>query len=261
MDLILLKNKLDAAFLEYNQPEFIQKDPIQIPHQFQKLQDIEIAAFFAAILAWGRRDTIIKSATKLMNIFENNPHDYILNTKYTDFEQKLGHFAHRTIQTPDILYCFRFLQQHYQQHESLETAFLHSPQADKDTNIEKHLNYFYNQFFSLANPTLRSRKHITCPQNGSSCKRLCMFLRWLVRSDTGGVDLGIWKQIKTNQLVMPLDVHILNIIKQLKIIAKPSPTWKTAVELTHFLQQLDKNDAVKYDLALFSLDIKPTIFE
>ena len=256
MNLTQLKTQLDAALLQYNRPEFILKDPIQIPHKFNKLQDIEIAAFFASILAWGRREMIIKSATKLIDIFNNAPYEYILNSSYADFEQKLGHFAHRTIQTADILYCFRFLQQHYQQYESLETAFLPAPNPQADKDITRHLNYFYQQFFSLDNPTWRTKKHITCPNNGSSCKRLCMFLRWMVRKDIAGVDLGLWQNITTNQLVMPLDVHILNIVKRLALVTNPQPNWKTALALTQFLQQLDPNDAVKYDLALFSLDIE-----
>lgn len=255
MDYDLLKARLNKAVELYNNTNFITKDPIQIPHRYDKLQDIEIAAFFASILAWGRREMIIKSADKLMKVFENSPHDYILATTYKSFEAKLGNFVHRTIQTADILYCFRFLKSFYSKNISLETAFLYDAKAIDDANIEKHLNYFYKQFFSLENPCLRTKKHITCPANGSACKRLVMFLRWLVRTDSAGVDFGLWKSIKPSQLVLPLDVHTFRISKKWFGIQQQTPSWKVALQITEILKQLDQQDPVKYDFALFSLDL------
>jgi uncharacterized protein (TIGR02757 family) len=246
---------LNNALLLYNQPDFIANDPIQIPHSFVKPQDVEIAAFFASMLAWGRRDAIIKSANKLMNIFERNPHEYIISTTYDDFAAKLGKFAHRTIQQTDILYCFRFLKHFYNTNDSLESAFLYNKDAINDVNIENHLNYFYNLFFGLENPLWRTKKHITCPANGSACKRLCMMLRWLVRKDDKNVDLGIWNNIKPSQLILPLDVHTFRISKSWNLTKSNSPSWKVAVEITNILKQFDKLDPVKYDFVLFSLDL------
>lgn len=244
---------LEAKFEKYNQPEFIESDPISIPHLFSKKQDIEIMGFWISILSWGQRSSIINSGKKLIELMDGAPHDFILNHQETDLK-KFENFKHRTFQFPDTLYFLEFLKFHYSNHSSLEDAFLPG-NFSKFENTENHLNHFYQYFFSLEYYLNRTKKHIASPNKNSACKRLNMYLRWMVRKDSNGVDFGLWNNIRPDQLVCPLDVHVHRVAAEFKLVSQGPTNWKMAVELTNNLKRLDPSDPVKYDFALFSLGI------
>ncbi|WP_423736809.1 TIGR02757 family protein [Chitinophaga caseinilytica] len=247
-----LKEFLDAKAEHYDQPGFIAGDPVSIPHRFTKLQDIEIAGLFAAILAWGNRTTIINKCTELMGLFDNAPYDYILNHEPRD-RMKLMHFRHRTFNGLDLLYFTEFLQHYYSNVTSLEFAFSGYLQPE-DTNIENALTGFQKMFFAMEHPD-RTRKHVSTPARNSACKRLNMYLRWMVRQDKNGVDFGLWKQISPSQLVCPVDIHVSRVAARLGLIQSADANWKTALELTSQLRLMDPADPVKYDFALFGLGV------
>jgi uncharacterized protein (TIGR02757 family) len=244
-----LNKKVD----EYNQPFFIEADPISIPHAFSKKQDIEVAGFFAAIFAWGNRTTIINKSHELMSLMDNSPHDFCVNHSDNDVK-KLLHFKHRTFNPTDVLYFVDFFQHHYLENVSLETAFTRSMKKD-DVNIENALNGFYQYFFSLENVPKRTMKHIASPAKNATCKRLSMYLRWMVRKDKNGVDFGLWKNIKPSQLIVPLDLHVARVARHFKLLDRKATDWQAAVELTNTMKILDKNDPAKYDFALFALGV------
>ena len=245
-----LKNLLDEKVRLYNQPSFISGDPIVVPHSFSKQQDVEIAGLFAAVLAWGNRTSIINNCRKLMGWMDGAPHDFILNHKDTDLKKMLG-FAHRTFNATDLLYFIEFLQYHYQQHDSLEDAFAPEKKYEHDT-VEQALVHFHNYFFSIEHPD-RTRKHISTPQRKSACKRINMYLRWMVRKDKSGVDFGIWKKISPAQLVCPLDVHVARVAQRLGLIENDKSNWQNALQLTYHLRELNPKDPAVYDYALFGL--------
>jgi uncharacterized protein (TIGR02757 family) len=248
-----LKNYLDECVERFNRPDFIDNDPIQIPHRFSKRQDIEIAAFWTAMLSWGQRKTIINSATKLMQLMDNAPHDFVVNHQEIDRRHFLN-FVHRTFQPTDTLYFLEFFQQFYQKNDSLEDAFAaHLPPSV--STIENALLGFHNAFFSLPVAPQRTKKHIATPASKSTCKRLCMFLRWMVRQDACGVDFGLWQKIKPAQLLMPLDVHVDRHARRLGLLERPKSDWQAVLELTENLRAFDPNDPVKYDFALFGLGV------
>jgi uncharacterized protein (TIGR02757 family) len=259
--MVNLKNYLDDCLHKFNNRDFIKNDPLSIPHRFSKKQDIEITAFWTAMLAWGQRKTIINSATRLFDLMDNAPHDFIVNHQETDRRRFLD-FKHRTFQATDTLYFLEFLQQYYRQYCSLElafTQFLSSPTAhptDFDT-IEPALMGFHPFFFSLPDAPQRTRKHVPTPTSKSTCKRLCMFLRWMVRHDAQGVDFGIWQNLKPAQLLMPLDVHVERHARRLGLLTRPRTDWQAVLELTQALRVFDPDDPVKYDFALFGLGIMP----
>ncbi|MFN8291580.1 MAG: TIGR02757 family protein [Chitinophagaceae bacterium] len=249
-----MPNKDLAAFLnakadEYNQPAFIENDPVSIPHLFSLKQDIEIAGFFAAIFAWGNRTTIINKSKELMQLMDNAPHDFCLHHTGKDLKRLL-HFRHRTFTTTDLLYFIEFFKRHYSKQNSLETAF-----SRHGKSAEQMLSGFHHYFFSLREVPERTRKHIATPERRSTCKRLNMFLRWMVRHDQRGVDFGIWKSISPSRLICPLDLHVARVARKLGILKRKQTDWLAAVELNDFLKTLDKNDPVKYDFALFNLGI------
>jgi uncharacterized protein (TIGR02757 family) len=252
-----MKNKfkkyLDKKVDEYNQPFFINDDPVSIPHLFTKKQDIEIAAFFASIFAWGNRTTIINKSKELLSLMDNAPHDFCLNEDINRVK-KLLQFKHRTFNSTDLLYFIEFLQHHYQKNDSLETAFTKELNK-KDDTIENGLNGFYTYFFSLEDSPPRTHKHIASPQKNSTCKRLNMFLRWMVRKDNKGVDFGIWKNISPSQLICPVDVHVARVARHFNLLQRKQIDWQAALELTNYLRTLDKTDPVKYDFALFGIGV------
>ncbi len=298
-----LKQTLDEYVERFNRPDFIADDPISIPHRFSKPQDIEITAFWTAILAWGQRKTIINSANRLFEYMDNAPHDFIKNHKETD-RKRFENFKHRTFQPTDALYFLEFLQQFYQNNDSLETAFarhlndignigndISDIEPDKKVDFSHHIYNvskktdpsvsdanqspkfhiqnpisstpsvstaligFHNDFFGLPDVPHRTRKHVATPLSKSTCKRLCMFLRWMVRQDDKGVDFGIWRNIKPSQLLMPLDVHVERHARRLDLLTRPQTDWQTVLELTDNLRQFDPADPVKYDFALFGMGI------
>lgn len=245
-----IQKLLDNKRRLYNQPSFIKNDPVSIPHQFTKQQDIEIAGLFAAVLAWGNRTTIINNCNKLMSLMGNTPHDFIINHQDTDLKPFI-HFVHRTFNATDLLYFIAFLKFHYTQHDSLEDAFVPG-KTYKHENVEQALIHFHNYFFSIEHPE-RTRKHIATPARKSACKRINMCLRWMVRKDKQGVDFGIWKKIKPHQLICPLDVHVARVAHRLSLIENTNSNWKNAVQLTEQLKQMNPKDPAVYDYALFGL--------
>ena len=256
MEFLETKDFLDLKVRQYNTPAFITNDPICIPHQYSRKQDIEIAAFFAAILAWGQRKTIINKCNELFARMDNAPYDFMVNHEEEDLRVLLG-FKHRTFNDTDLLYFVSFFKHHYQQHESLEAAFLPSDHLSKSKfSAEQALNYFRAYFFSLPDFPRRTIKHVSSPLQKSTCKRLSMFLRWMVRKDNCGVDFGIWDTIPSSALICPCDVHVDRVARKLGLISRKQTDWQTAVELTAHLSEFDLLDPVKYDFALFGLGIE-----
>jgi uncharacterized protein (TIGR02757 family) len=244
-----LRDYLDLHFARYNQPNFIKDDPISIPHQFHKKQDIEIAGFIAAVFSWGNRLTIINKSNEFLSLMDQSPHDFIRNHEESDLKRFL-HFKHRTFQPIDALYFIEFLSHHYKQHDSLENAFHSNKQG-----MEQRLIKFNQRFFALEYAPSRTRKHVPTPERKSTCKRLNMFLRWMVRNDQKGVDFGIWNTISASELLCPIDVHVSNVARGLGLLNRTQNDWKAVIELTDSLRKLDPNDPVKYDFALFGLGV------
>lgn len=246
-----LKNFLDEKVAQFNKPEFIDFDPVSIPHVYRKKQDIEIAGFFAAVLAWGQRKTIIRKCRELLQGMDNDPHNFILHHREKDLKY-FHDFKHRTFNATDTLYFIESLKALYSKCDSLEDVFFTS---QHDTTIENGLIQFHHKFFSLENHPHRTKKHLPTPERKSTCKRMAMYLRWMVRSDKKGVDFGIWKKISPPQLICPCDLHVDRVARKLKLIKRKQTDWQTALELTNNLRKLDPKDPVKYDFALFGLGI------
>jgi uncharacterized protein (TIGR02757 family) len=247
-----LKEFFDDKVKTYNRPAFIESDPICIPHLFTKKQDIEIAGLFAAVFAWGNRTTIIQKSRELMGRMDMSPHAFIIGHSDDDLK-RLQKFKHRTFTEDDIFYFVEFLHHHYTQNESLETSFTQW-MGKNDDSIEKALIGFKRYFFSHEH-LRRTQKHISSPEQNSSCKRLCMYLRWMVRRDKAGVDFGLWKNIKPSQLICPIDLHVARVAKRFGLMDRKNPDWQAAKELTAHLRNFDRHDPVKYDFALFGLGV------
>ncbi len=241
----LLNRKVDL----YNQPSFIVSDPVSIPHLFTKKQDIEIAGLFAAVFAWGNRTTIIQKSKELMQLMCNSPHDFCLHHSVAELKA-LSQFKHRTFNTTDLLYFIEFLNMHYSREGSLETAFTRHGET-----VEEMLAGFHHYFFSLDDFPARTKKHIATPETKSSCKRLNMYLRWMVRRDNKGVDFGLWKKISPSVLICPIDLHVARVARRLGLLKRKQTDWLAAIELTENLRAFDKKDPVKYDFALFSMGV------
>lgn len=244
-----LKDFLDKKVAEYNRPAFIKDDPICIPHLFTKKQDREIAGFFAAMFAWGNRTTIINKSKELIALMEGRPYAFCLDADPERLKKLLA-FKHRTFNTTDLLYFVEFFHFHYTKHKSLETAFtMHG------SDMESMLSGFHHYFFSLEHVPARTKKHIATPERKSTCKRLNMFLRWMVRRDNNGVDLGIWKNISPAQLICPVDLHVARVARRFGLLKRKQTDWAAALELTDQLRRFDAADPAKYDFALFTLGI------
>ncbi|WP_367868433.1 TIGR02757 family protein [Pedobacter sp. WC2423] len=256
MEFLELKDFLDIKVAQYNRPDFITNDPICIPHRFSKKQDIEIAAFFAAVLAWGQRKTIINKCTDLFDRMDNDPYNFMLHHGDEDLRRLLN-FKHRTFNDTDLLYFISFFKHHYTLSDSLETAFLPVNFGQLESFTAEHaLNHFRTYFFSLPDSPRRTVKHISSPTQKSTCKRLNMFLRWMVRKDQTGVDFGVWTTISPADLICPCDVHVDRVARRLDLITRKQTDWRTAVELTTELRKFDPSDPVKYDFALFGLGVE-----
>jgi uncharacterized protein (TIGR02757 family) len=260
-----LKKFLDKKVTEYNQPAFIKNDPICIPHLFSKKQDIEIAGFFAAIFAWGNRATIINKSRELMHLMDNAPHQFCINHDPSDLKRLLK-FKHRTFNTTDLLYFIEFLKHHYAGSKSLESAFFNDQTLKKKSAVlpvngidleivETSLISFHNYFFSLPYIPVRTKKHIASPEKNATCKRLNMFLRWMIRKDHNGVDFGLWEKISPSQLICPVDVHVARVARHFKLLERTVLDWQAVLQLTKSLRILDSGDPVKYDFALFGLGV------
>ncbi len=248
-----LREFLDAAFDHYNRPGFIEDDPVSIPHRFSRKEDIEIMGFWSAMLAWGQRKTIIRKSEALIELMEGRPYEFIVGHREADRRRFLA-FKHRTFQPTDTLYFLTFLQYHFRRHDSLEDAFARFLRPEDDT-VEPALTGFHRYFFSLPDAPLRTRKHVATPARRSSCKRLNMFLRWMVRQDERGVDFGCWTRIQPRQLVIPLDVHVERVARRLGLLTRKQTDWRAALELTAQLRAFAPEDPVKYDFALFGMGV------
>ncbi len=251
-----LKEFLEEKYDKYNRIDFIELDPISIPHQFSQKEDIEIAGFLTATIAWGQRITIINNANKLMKLMGNQPYDFLMTSKTKDLE-RFDHFVHRTFNGVDAVFFLKSLKNIYLNHGGLENAF-HISLDDKKRNTGQTLSAIMNFrkiFFSIEYPH-RTGKHLSNPAENSSAKRLCMYLRWMVREDLRGVDFGIWKtNLKSSQLMCPLDVHSGNVARKLGLLLRTQNDWKAVCELTSALSVIDAKDPVKYDFALFGLGV------
>lgn len=248
-----LKTLLDEKVEAFNTSDFIAEDPISLPHRFTKLQDIEIIGFWVATLAWGRRSQIIKSGERLLELMDNSPHDFILNHQEIDRKPFLD-FKHRTFQPDDTIYFLEWLQQYYKANDSLEDAFARHL-SPTDIHTGPALEGFHELFFALDCAPQRTRKHVPTPKRKSSCKRLNMYLRWLCRPADTGVDFGLWKNINTSQLLIPLDVHVERVARRLGLLERKQSDWKAVLELTENLRKIDPSDPVKYDFALFGMGV------
>ncbi len=249
-----LEEFLNKKVDEFNQPFFIETDPVCIPHLFSKKQDVEIAGFFAAIFSWGNRTTIIQKAKELMQRMDMAPYEFCLNYDLGGLKRLKG-FKHRTFNEDDLFYFVEFFHHHFRDSDTLETAFINNAQKDFPGGgfVGAALIGFKNYFFSFEH-LKRTEKHISSPLQKSSCKRLNMFLRWMVRNDRAGVDIGIWsKKISPSQLICPIDVHVARVARRLGLLQRKQTDWLAAVELTENLKKLDAKDPVKYDFALFGL--------
>jgi len=252
-----LKEFLDTKVEQYNNPKFIESDPIQVPHQFKLKEDIEISAFLTATIAWGNRKMIIKNANRMIDLLGNSPYDFIMNHKEHHLEP-LDNFVHRTFNGIDFTYFIKALHHIYTNHNGLETIFSAyapaSPSGREKDSLQNAIHQFKNIFFEIEHPQ-RTQKHISDPLKGSAAKRINMFLRWMVRNDDAGVDFGIWKSLSPSQLSCPLDTHSGNVARKLGLLHRKQNDAKALVELDKKLRQLDAIDPVKYDFALFGLGV------
>ncbi len=240
----------------YNNPTFISSDPISIPHQFSEKEDIEIAGFLAATLAWGQRVTIINKSRELVQRMDNSPSDFICHASAKDLSL-FSNFVHRTFQGEDCMYFILALQKIYALHGGLETVFTNGYLQNR--SIKESIGNFKDVFFGLEHLP-RTRKHVPDPMNGSAAKRLNMYLRWMVRSDRNGVDFGIWKAISSSDLLCPLDLHSGKIARKLGLLERKHDDWQAVEELTANLRIFDPLDPIKYDFALFGTGVNEKTF-
>lgn len=245
-----LKDFLDEKVLQYNTLDFIESDPVQIPHLFTQKEDIEIAGFLSATIAWGNRKMIIKNSHRMMELMGNAPYDFVMSHTETDLEL-LENFVHRTFNGQDFIGFIQSLQNIYKNHGGLEAVFSKNQEAH---SMQKSISEFKKIFFEIPHAA-RTQKHISDPLNNSAAKRINMYLRWMCRQDNKGVDLGIWKSIPPALLSCPLDVHSGNVARKLGILSRKQNDGKALLELDSKLRTLDSHDPVKYDFALFGLGV------
>ncbi|OFX66934.1 MAG: TIGR02757 family protein [Bacteroidetes bacterium GWE2_29_8] len=247
-----IKQILETNYLKYNTKDFIINDPISIPHKFKDKEDIEIAGFFASIFAWGQRKTIISKSIYLLDLMDNEPYKFICNHSQKDLN-RFDNFKHRTFNHEDCKYFIKALHYIYTQMNGLESLFA-SSFANQNKDMKNTITEFRNVFLSFDSPK-RVERHIACPEKGSAAKKINMFLRWMVRNDANGVDFGLWQSITTADLIIPLDLHVGRIARDLGLLKRTSNDWLAAQELTDGLKQYDKNDPTKYDFALFGFGV------
>lgn len=245
-----LKEFLNAKVETYNNPKFIDSDPIQIPHKFSSKEDIEISGFLTATIAWGNRKSIINNANRLMTFLDCAPHDFVMNHDDSDLE-KLKPFVHRTFNGDDCIQFIKSLKHIYNTHNGLESVFYNYSEAE---SMQSAISKFKSVFFAIEH-LKRTQKHVSDPLKNSAAKRINMFLRWMVRDDNAGVDFGIWKSISPSALSCPLDVHSGNVARKLGLLNRKQNDAKALLELDDALRDLDEKDPVKYDFALFGLGV------
>jgi uncharacterized protein (TIGR02757 family) len=250
LDMHELQDFLEEKVLQYNHPAFIELDPIQIPHLFDEKEDIEIAGFLTAVIAWGKRESIIKSARQIMSLMGNSPYDFIVEHKEEHLDRIRG-FVHRTFNSTDLVYFMQALKSLYLKKDGLEGVF---QRYQTDTSLQEAIHYLKKEFFSLPHP-VRTNKHLPDPLKGSAAKRINMYLRWMVRKDRAGVDFGLWSSILPSKLSCPLDVHTGNVARKLGLLKRGQNDAKAVAELDAVLRRFDPEDPVKYDFALFGLGI------
>jgi len=259
-----IKFLLDNRVSQYNQADFIHSDPIQIPHRYTRKEDIEIAAFLTATISWGQRKSIINNANHLMDLMDNSPYDFIMETPvYSDGSRiskavvnpdydRIANFVHRTFNGNDCLYFFESIRNIYLHHQGIEGVFSTGYMAEG--SAYGALKHFRNIFLSIPHAN-RIRKHISDVTANSSAKRLNMFLRWMVRSDENDVDFGLWKKIPASALMLPLDIHSGEVARSLGLLERKQNDWKAVEEITSVLRSFDPTDPVKYDFALFGIGV------
>lgn len=245
-----LKSFLEEKVAIYNNPSFIESDPIQIPHLFSLKEDVEIAGFLVATIAWGNRKSIINNAKKLVGFMGNSPYDFVTNFS-ANHADSLSDFVHRTFNSDDLIYFIKSLQNIYGNHGGLENIFV---KHSHENSLQPAIHHFKKIFFELDHLP-RTEKHVSDPLKNSAAKRINMFLRWMIREDNAGVDFGIWKEISPALLSCPLDVHSGNVARKLKLLRRKQNDAKAVYELDTSLRKLDPNDPVKYDFALFGLGV------
>lgn len=245
-----IKNFLEEKVFQYNRPEFLETDPIQIPHLFSQKEDIEIAGFLTATIAWGNRKAILKSALRMMELMELSPFQFVMEHQEKDLE-KLTPFVHRTFNAQDLVYFIKSLRKLYEDYGGMESIF---QQHATKTSLQPAIHHFKKVFFELPHPE-RTLKHVSDPLKNSAAKRINMFLRWMVRVNSSGVDFGIWTQLKPGQLSCPLDVHSGNVARKLGLLQRKQNDAKAVAELDIALRKFDPTDPVKYDFALFGLGV------
>jgi uncharacterized protein (TIGR02757 family) len=246
-----IKELLDERFYKYNNPTFIESDPVLIPHGFSKRENIEISAFLTSTIAWGNRTSIIKNGLRLMSLLDNNPYDFVLNAEASDYKV-LEKFCHRTFNSLDAIYFIQSLAHLYKNCKGLEFVF--TEHFKKTGEIKNCLENFREIFFELPHQK-RTEKHISDIKKNAACKRLNLFLRWMVRKDLKEVDFGLWKGIPASALYIPLDIHIGNVARNLGILQRKQNDWKSVEELTFLLRAFDPIDPIKYDYALFGMGV------
>lgn len=245
-----LTDFLESKVELYNNPEFIDSDPIQVPHQFSKKEDIEIAGFLTATISWGNRKSIINNSKKLMSLLDNAPYDFVMEHSETDLKRLLP-FVHRTFNGHDLLQFIKSLNHIYTNHNGMEAVFI---KHAEEKSLQQSIHFFKHYFFETDHLS-RTKKHISDPLKNSAAKRINMFLRWMVRNDHAGVDFGIWKNLSPAQLSCPLDVHSGNVARKLGLLHRKQNDAKALIELDTNLRKFDPIDPVKYDFALFGLGV------
>ncbi len=246
-----LKAFLDEKHAQFNQPAYIETDPIQVPHRFSQPENIEIAAFLAATFAWGKRSIIIQSTKRFIQLMDNSPADFVKNATQKDL-RAFGFYKHRTFNAIDAVFFVKSLQHIYKNYGGLKKLF--ENQYQNTGSIKECLAHFRQVFFEIPHPK-RTEKHVADVMRGSAAKRLNMMLRWLVRKDDRGVDLGLWSKIPASALYIPLDIHAGNTARKLGILQRKQNDWKAVEELTGKLRMLNPEDPVKYDYSLFGLGV------
>lgn len=242
---------LNQKVKQYNNSQFIESDPISIPHMFTKKEDIEISGFLTSVISWGRRPAILKSARKLMELMDNSPYDFLMNSEDIEFKRFEG-FVYRTFNTDDCLFLITALRNIYQRSSSLESI---ANQSFKNNNKIIDVIIGLREAILQTPHLKRSEKHLANPLNGSAAKRMNMYLRWMIRKDDAGVDFGIWKDIPQSHLMCPLDIHSGNVARKLGLLNRKQNDWKAVEELTAKLRAFDKDDPVIYDYALFGVGV------
>jgi uncharacterized protein (TIGR02757 family) len=249
-----LKEFLDEKVELYNRPSFIDSDPISIPHQYSRKEDIEISGFLAATIAWGNRRMILRNAKSMMNLLDDSPFDFIMNSVDSDLEVVEG-FVHRTFNSVDLVYFLKALRHIYRKHGGLERIFTENQGVD---SLQPAIHEFHRIFFELPHEK-RTERHVSDTYKGSAAKKLNMYLRWMIRQDNAGVDFGIWKNIPQSILSCPLDVHSGNVARKLGLLSRKQNDAKAVQELDRVLRLMDRYDPVKYDFALFGLGVSADI--